>query len=212
MKKLFVCKLKGPNFLAAVWVIGQWRFRCWLFDNEITGQLHWDPLRSRVWGDKTKLHTFLSPVSVISWASYFSKFKESNEHKICYLKSPILTPLTWISKSFQYMFDNWSRRAAWMFLFSYSDFWKFLFLLVLQVAIKYIKKQKINDETEINRIRREIKIMSKLNHPNIINVREGEVMTPGVTIIMMSQTHRYLSYISVQIVHCIFLKIYSMQY
>lgn len=40
------------------------------------------------------------------------------------------------------------------------------------VAIKYIKKLKINDETEINRIRREIKIMSKLNHPNIINVRE----------------------------------------
>lgn len=40
------------------------------------------------------------------------------------------------------------------------------------VAIKYIKKLKINDETEINRIRREIKIMSKLNHPNIINVLE----------------------------------------
>lgn len=40
------------------------------------------------------------------------------------------------------------------------------------VAIKYIKKHKISDETESNRIRREIKIMSKLNHPNIINVRE----------------------------------------
>lgn len=87
VKKLFVCKLKGPNFLAAAWVIGQRRFHCWLFcwlfDNEITGQLHWDPLRSRVWSDKTKLHTFLSPVAVISCASYFSKFKESNKHKIC---------------------------------------------------------------------------------------------------------------------------------
>lgn len=62
-------------------------------------------------------------------------------------------------------------------------------LFFLQVAIKYIKKLKINDETEINRIRREIKIMSKLNHPNIINVLEGEVMTTGVIIIMMSQTY-----------------------
>lgn len=72
-----------------------------------------------------------------------------------------------------------------------SDFLKFLIFLLffLQVAIKYIKKLKINDETEINRIRREIKIMSKLNHPNIINVLEGEVMTPGVIIIMMSQTY-----------------------
>ena len=48
------------------------------------------------------------------------------------------------------------------------------------MAIKYIKKHKINDETEINRIRREIKIMTKLNHPNIINVREGEVISLGV--------------------------------
>lgn len=53
------------------------------------------------------------------------------------------------------------------------------------MVIKYIKKLKINDEIEINRIRREIKIMFKLNYFNIINVFEGEVMILGVIIIMM---------------------------
>ncbi|KAL4226645.1 NUAK SNF1-like kinase 1 [Mactra antiquata] len=41
-----------------------------------------------------------------------------------------------------------------------------------QFAIKYIRKSKIHDEHDLNRIRREIKIMSSLNHPHIIKVNE----------------------------------------
>lgn len=41
-----------------------------------------------------------------------------------------------------------------------------------KVAIKYIKLNKIRHEQALTKIRREIKIMSKLHHPNIINVRE----------------------------------------
>lgn len=45
---------------------------------------------------------------------------------------------------------------------------------LLQVAIKYIRKSKIHDEHDLNRIRREIQIMSTLRHPHIINVNEGK--------------------------------------
>lgn len=41
-----------------------------------------------------------------------------------------------------------------------------------QVAIKYIRKSKIHDEHDLNRIRREIKIMSSLRHPHIVRVNE----------------------------------------
>ncbi|XP_064605467.1 NUAK family SNF1-like kinase 1 isoform X2 [Liolophura sinensis] len=41
-----------------------------------------------------------------------------------------------------------------------------------KVAIKYIRKNKIQDDQDLNRIRREIKVMTKLKHPHIINVRE----------------------------------------
>ncbi|KAK3608352.1 hypothetical protein CHS0354_030809 [Potamilus streckersoni] len=41
-----------------------------------------------------------------------------------------------------------------------------------EVAIKYIKKNKIQDEHDLGRIKREIKIMSSLSHPHIVNVRE----------------------------------------
>lgn len=47
-------------------------------------------------------------------------------------------------------------------------------IIVFQVAIKYIKKSKIRDEHDLNRIRREIKIMSTLQHPNVVNVNEGK--------------------------------------
>jgi len=50
-----------------------------------------------------------------------------------------------------------------------------MFFICFQVAIKYIKKTKIRDEHDLNRIRREIKIMSTLEHPNIVNVTEGKV-------------------------------------
>lgn len=41
-----------------------------------------------------------------------------------------------------------------------------------QVAIKYIKKTKIQDHHDLNRIRREIKIMSSLRHPHVVNINE----------------------------------------
>lgn len=44
----------------------------------------------------------------------------------------------------------------------------------LQVAIKSIRKDKIKDEQDLVHIRREIEIMSSLNHPHIIAVHEGE--------------------------------------
>ena len=49
---------------------------------------------------------------------------------------------------------------------------KFVFLTV-QVAIKTIKKSKIETEADLIRIRREIQIMSSVQHPNIIHIYEG---------------------------------------
>jgi len=43
----------------------------------------------------------------------------------------------------------------------------------LQVAIKTIKKSKIETEADLIRIRREIQIMSSVRHPNIIHIYEG---------------------------------------
>lgn len=45
-------------------------------------------------------------------------------------------------------------------------------LIVLQVAIKTIKKSKIETEADLIRIRREIQIMSSVRHPNIIHIYE----------------------------------------
>ena len=42
-----------------------------------------------------------------------------------------------------------------------------------QVAIKTIKKSKIETEADLIRIRREIQIMSSVQHPNIIHIYEG---------------------------------------
>ncbi|KAK7486731.1 hypothetical protein BaRGS_00022015 [Batillaria attramentaria] len=46
-----------------------------------------------------------------------------------------------------------------------------------QVAIKYVKKTKIRDDTDLNRIRREIQILSRLRHQHIVNIRQGWLMT-----------------------------------
>lgn len=46
-------------------------------------------------------------------------------------------------------------------------------VLLLQVAIKSIKKEKIKDEQDMVHIRREIEIMSSLRHPHIISIYEG---------------------------------------
>lgn len=48
------------------------------------------------------------------------------------------------------------------------------FLILWQVAIKTIKKAKIETEADLVRIRREIQIMSSVQHPNIIHIYEGE--------------------------------------
>lgn len=42
-----------------------------------------------------------------------------------------------------------------------------------EVAIKTIKKSKIESEADLIRIRREIQIMSSVQHPNIIHIYEG---------------------------------------
>ena len=47
--------------------------------------------------------------------------------------------------------------------------------LSLQYAIKSIRKNKINSEHDLSRIRREIEIMATLSHPHIITVHEGEL-------------------------------------
>lgn len=41
------------------------------------------------------------------------------------------------------------------------------------VAIKTIKKCKIESEADLVRIRREVQIMSSVQHPNIIHIYEG---------------------------------------
>lgn len=43
-----------------------------------------------------------------------------------------------------------------------------------EVAIKTIKKSKIESEADLVRIRREIQIMSSVQHPNIIHIYEGK--------------------------------------
>lgn len=42
-----------------------------------------------------------------------------------------------------------------------------------EVAVKLIKKSAIENKADLVRIRREIRIMSALNHPNIIQIFEG---------------------------------------
>ena len=50
-----------------------------------------------------------------------------------------------------------------------------------QVAIKTIKKSKIETEADLIRIRREIQIMSSVQHPNIIHIYEGGRIRRGRT-------------------------------
>lgn len=42
-----------------------------------------------------------------------------------------------------------------------------------EVAIKTIKKCKIETDADLIRIRREVQIMSSVQHPNIIHIYEG---------------------------------------
>ena len=56
--------------------------------------------------------------------------------------------------------------------------------LHFQVAIKTIKKSKIETEADLIRIRREIQIMSSVQHPNIIHIYEGRKSLNLIKIIM----------------------------
>ena len=44
----------------------------------------------------------------------------------------------------------------------------------MQVAIKSIPKSKIENAEDLRRIRQEIQIMAALDHPHIINIKEGK--------------------------------------
>lgn len=50
-----------------------------------------------------------------------------------------------------------------------------------EVAIKTIKKSKIETEADLIRIRREVQIMSSVQHPNIIHIYEGECVFHNAT-------------------------------
>ena len=55
-----------------------------------------------------------------------------------------------------------------------------------EVAIKTIKKAKIETEADLIRIRREIQIMSSVRHPNIIHIYEGNrQQKPGLFFIYL---------------------------
>ena len=49
-----------------------------------------------------------------------------------------------------------------------------------EVAIKTIKKSKIETEADLIRIRREVQIMSSVQHPNIIHIYEGTYLIPSI--------------------------------
>jgi 5'-AMP-activated protein kinase catalytic alpha subunit len=40
------------------------------------------------------------------------------------------------------------------------------------VAVKVLEKEKINDQKDVERITREIKILKKVRHPNVIQLYE----------------------------------------
>ncbi|KAK7102743.1 serine/threonine-protein kinase par-1-like [Littorina saxatilis] len=90
-----------------------------------------------------------------------------------------------------------------------------------QVAIKYVKKSKIQNEADLTRIRREIRILSSLRHPNIVNIRQVYEKKDRIVLVMdcatggelydylnthrclpESQTRRFFRQISAAL-HCI---------
>ena len=46
------------------------------------------------------------------------------------------------------------------------------FICVIKVAVKILEKEKINDQKDVERITREIKILKKVRHPNVIQLYE----------------------------------------
>ena len=47
----------------------------------------------------------------------------------------------------------------------------------MQVAVKILEKDKIKDKKDIERITREIKILKKVRHPNIIQLYEVNILS-----------------------------------
>lgn len=68
-----------------------------------------------------------------------------------------------------YLSISYAKNVLSFFFFSF-----FTCFLSQQVAIKTIKKAKIETEQDLIRIRREIQIMSSVQHPQIIHIYEGE--------------------------------------
>lgn len=45
-------------------------------------------------------------------------------------------------------------------------------LILMKVAVKILEKEKIKDKKDVERITREIKILKKVRHPNVIQLYE----------------------------------------
>ena len=58
------------------------------------------------------------------------------------------------------------------------------------MAIKTIKKSKIETEADLIRIRREIQIMSSVQHPNIIHIYEGSDVRPTKVLLYWTNAKR----------------------
>ena len=49
---------------------------------------------------------------------------------------------------------------------------KFIYFAIVQVAIKILEKEKIKDHADLERINREITILKKVRHPNVVQLYE----------------------------------------
>lgn len=63
-----------------------------------------------------------------------------------------------------------------------------------EVAIKTIKKSKIETEADLIRIRREVQIMSSVQHPNIIHIYEGTLSSTEPTSVAPRPTYTLFAF------------------
>lgn len=64
-----------------------------------------------------------------------------------------------------------------------------------EVAIKTIKKCKIETEADLVRIRREVQIMSSVQHPNIIHIYEGKHILEIFFFVLRNTTMPIMSFL-----------------
>ena len=50
--------------------------------------------------------------------------------------------------------------------------------------MKILEKDKINDQKDVERITREIKILKKVRHPNVIQLYEVSTVTPALSMLI----------------------------